>query len=198
MFIIFGLAFDFSADPATYNGVAAGTDGTAQPVAPYYQFFIDMLMMAVIGFGFLMAFLRKYAYSAIGFTLLTVAFSFQWALAVLNFYNQAYSANNTDGFTYHNVLVSQVDLIVALYATITVLISFGAVLGVVSAFQLLVVAFFEIILYGAVIYMQRSLGVYSDAPWSPFGFGGDSTTGKLLFFFDFVQFILTFFCHPIE
>jgi ammonium transporter Rh len=127
------------------------------------------MMMAVVGFGFLMTFLRKYQYSAIGFTLLVVAFAFQWALLVLNFFEQAHA--NTFG----NVSLTPQHLIVATYATITVLISMGAVLGVVSALQLLAIAFVEVILYGLNLYIIRLLNIYSKTEFTPWGFGGDAT-----------------------
>jgi len=77
--------------------------------------------------------------------------------------------------SWQNVQMTQVDLLIGVYATITVLISFGAVLGVVSAFQLLIIAFFEIILYAANVLLGQRLGIYAAQPWSTFGFGGDST-----------------------
>jgi ammonium transporter Rh len=177
LFIIYGLAFDFSADATSYNARGAPGSGSVQPVAPIYQFFTDIMLMAVVGFGFLFAFLRKYSYSAIGFTLLTVAFAFQWGVIVMNFLNALVfnSLIAPDTFEWHNVRLSQVDLLVGMYATITVLISFGAVLGVVSAFQLLIIAFFEIILYACNILLGSRLQLYSAQPWSTFGFGGDST-----------------------
>jgi ammonium transporter Rh len=127
--------------------------------------------MAVLGFGFLMTFLRKYQYSAIGFTLLTVAFTFQWGLIITQFFEMAYLED------YKTAVLTQQALIGALYATVTVLISFGSVLGVVSAFQLLLIAMYETVLYGINQLIVRELKIYSDDHgWSPFGFGGDATT----------------------
>jgi ammonium transporter Rh len=116
-----------------------------------------------------MTFLRKYEYSAIGFTLLIVAFTFQWALMVTSFFQMADAEDWT--MTY----VTQTDLIVALYGVITVLISFGSVLGIVSSFQLLIMAFFETILYGINLFIIRKLQIYNSEQWTPFGFGGDAT-----------------------
>lgn len=155
----FGLIFDYAADAAAPSNA----------IAPAYQFYGDIMMMAVIGFGFLMTFLRKYQYSAIGFTLLIVAFTFQWSLLVMTFFEQAH--NNV----FHNVSISQEMMIVAVYATITVLISFGTVLGVVSALHLLAISVVEVILYFLNIYIIRKLKIYSEDAFSPFGFGGDST-----------------------
>lgn len=77
---------------------------------------------------------------------------------------------------FKTIILTQESLIVALYATITVLISFGAVLGIVSAFQLLLIAAFEVILYGINLLILYKLDIYStELGWSLFGFGGDST-----------------------
>lgn len=161
MFLIFGLNFDFNTDA---KPVTAG-------VAPQYQFYSDIMMMAMVGFGFLMTFLRKYQYSAIGFTMLVTAFTFQWSLMVLNFFEMAYQSD------LQTVFITEQDLIVAAYSTVTVLISFGAVLGIISSFQLLIMAFVEVILYGLNLYFIRLLQIYSteNGVWTAWGFGGDST-----------------------
>ena len=52
--------------------------------------------MIFVGFGFLMTFLRKYAYSALGFTFLTSALVIQWGLLCQGFYKM----NSTDEFVY--------------------------------------------------------------------------------------------------
>lgn len=44
--------------------------------------FIDVHTMMFIGFGFLMTFLKRYGYSAIGFNFLIAAFVLEWSLLV--------------------------------------------------------------------------------------------------------------------
>jgi len=44
--------------------------------------FQDVHVMIFIGFGFLMTFLKRYGYSAVGVNLLLAAFVIQWALIV--------------------------------------------------------------------------------------------------------------------
>ncbi|KAK8767259.1 hypothetical protein V5799_005960 [Amblyomma americanum] len=46
----------------------------------YYPMFQDVNVMVFIGFGFLMTFLKRYGYGAVGFTLLIAALSIQWAV----------------------------------------------------------------------------------------------------------------------
>jgi len=47
--------------------------------------FQDIQVMIFIGFGFLMTFLRKYGYSATGFTLFMAALVVQWAVLMKGF-----------------------------------------------------------------------------------------------------------------
>lgn len=54
--------------------------------------FEDTHVMIFIGFGFLMTFLKKYSYSALGFNWLLAAIVIQWALLCQSFY---YMKDNT-------------------------------------------------------------------------------------------------------
>lgn len=49
-------------------------------------------VMIFVGFGFLMTFLKKYSYSALGFNLFLAAIVIQWAFLCQNFYHMK---NNT-------------------------------------------------------------------------------------------------------
>jgi ammonium transporter Rh len=49
--------------------------------------------MMFVGFGFLMTFLKKYAYSSIGFNFLLAAFVLEWAIILNGFFDQG-MANN--------------------------------------------------------------------------------------------------------
>ena len=43
--------------------------------------------MVIVGFGFIMTYLKRYGYGSIGFTLLIVAFVLQWSLLVRGWIN---------------------------------------------------------------------------------------------------------------
>jgi len=45
----------------------------------YYQPMLNVVVMILIGFGFLMTFLSRYGYSALSYTYLLACFTFQWA-----------------------------------------------------------------------------------------------------------------------
>ncbi|XP_059062821.1 ammonium transporter Rh type A [Achroia grisella] len=90
-------------------------------------------VMIFIGFGFLMTFLKKYSYSALGFNWLLAALVVQWALLCQSFYHME---NNYIYITKKSLL--EADIMAA-----TVLITFGALLGIASGIQLLFIAIVE-------------------------------------------------------
>ncbi|KAL0879052.1 hypothetical protein ABMA27_004017 [Loxostege sticticalis] len=95
--------------------------------------FEDTHVMIFIGFGFLMTFLKKYCYSALGFNWLLAALVIQWALLCQSFYHMK-----------DNVIqVTKKSLLEADIMSATVLITFGALLGVASGVQLLFIAVVE-------------------------------------------------------
>lgn len=91
-------------------------------------------VMIFIGFGFLMTFLKKYCYSALGFNWFLAAIVIQWALLCQSFYHMK------DNIIY----VTKESLLEADIMSATVLITFGAVLGLASGLQLLFIAIVEV------------------------------------------------------
>ena len=97
-----------------------------------YASFQDVHVMIFIGFGFLMSFLRHASYTAIGFTFLIGAFSsvvYQlwhalWLCAI--------------GRECHGIVLDLNSILLGDFAAAAVLISFGVVIGNVSANQMLV------------------------------------------------------------
>lgn len=84
--------------------------------------------MIFVGFGFLMTFLKKYAYSATGFNLLLGALFVQFAMIMRGLFELE------DGHFNLNLET----MIGADIAVATVLISMGALLGRTTAIQLMV------------------------------------------------------------
>ena len=132
--------------------------------------------MIFIGFGFLMTFLKRYGLSAVSLNMLISAFAIQWTILVSGFFHFHYDhcepENSDDGALHavqkraaeasmHSIHVHRstcypnwpwIDiniqtLINADFAVAAVLISFGAVIGVTSPIQLLVMALIEIVLF---------------------------------------------------
>lgn len=59
---------------------------TPRPLPPavthYYGMFIHVSIMIFIGFGYLMTFLKRYGYSAIGYNFMLSCFAFLWNVLV--------------------------------------------------------------------------------------------------------------------
>ncbi|XP_015769285.1 PREDICTED: ammonium transporter Rh type A-like isoform X1 [Acropora digitifera] len=129
-----------------------GSAGTATPatkesketvndISLYYPMFQDVHVMIYIGFGFLMTFLKKYGYGAVGYNFFIASLVTQWGTIVSGCFNQLYSEGKK------HIELSIQTLVTAEFAAATVLITYGAVLGKVSRLQLLVIGILEVVFY---------------------------------------------------
>ena len=75
--------YECGVDPATVDAATTDPDKPIQSIYPLYQ---DVHVMIFVGFGFLMTFLRKYSYSAVGLTFLVGALCLQWGILTVNFW----------------------------------------------------------------------------------------------------------------
>lgn len=57
--------------------------------------FQDVHVMIFVGFGFLMTFLKRYGFGAVGFNFLIAAFGLQWALLMQGWFH---SLDPADGY----------------------------------------------------------------------------------------------------
>ncbi|KAJ2951604.1 hypothetical protein O0L34_g13760 [Tuta absoluta] len=110
-------------------------------------------VMIFIGFGFLMTFLKKYCYSALGFNWLLAALVVQWAMLCQN----AYHTKN--GY----IMAGKKEMLEADIMAATVLITFGALLGVASGMQLIIIAIIETAIGCANIYLVLDVLKAADA-----------------------------------
>lgn len=138
------------------NGTAISVQSEVDHLYPFYQ---DVHVMIFIGFGFLMTFLKKYTFSAVGYNFLIAAFAIQWAMIVNGVVHSVY-----EGHGDQPISLSITTLITSDFAAGAVLISFGAVLGKTSPLQMLLVVIFELVVYavneliGAVIFGAVDMG----------------------------------------
>ncbi len=102
---------------------------------------MDVHSMMFIGFGFLMTFLKRYGYSAVGYNFLVAAYVLEWALLVRGWIEHGLFDSET-------IMISIENLLVADFCAAAVLISFGAVIGKASLTQLVVMASFEVVVQG--------------------------------------------------
>lgn len=118
-------------------------------IAEYYMF-KDIMIMLLIGFGFLMSFLRQYGLSSVGFTLLLVVVCMQLNLLVEFLMKSAYDAvahsDEIDGLELP-FTISMSSLIDAEFSTATLLISFGALIGNATPLQMVVLAVSQSVFY---------------------------------------------------
>lgn len=104
-----------------------------------YPNFQDVNVMIFIGFGFLMTFLKNYGFSSVGVNLLIAVVCIQWSFIVRGFIHA--DVLGGDGFK-----LGVPEMVTSNFATATVLISFGAVLGKASPSQLIIMGIIEVIL----------------------------------------------------
>jgi ammonium transporter Rh len=104
-----------------------------------YGWFMDVHVMIFIGFGFLMTFLRKYDFGAVGLTFLVGAYSLQLHILVEGLVEYI-----MHGEPLHITIKS---LILGDFSAGAVLITYGVVLGKISPVQLMMVCTLETIFY---------------------------------------------------
>ncbi|CAF0758002.1 unnamed protein product [Adineta steineri] len=111
-------------------------------IADFYSMFQDIHIMIFIGFGFLMTFLRKYGFSAVGYNFLVAAFVLEWALIVRGYMFDFEPDTRSFPIDIERIIVAD-------FVAAAILISFGAVLGKTNPTQLIVMAFIEVLLQSA-------------------------------------------------
>ena len=146
--VLLFIAYYFCTD---YSNEAIGTtDGTvSNDINKYYPFFQDVHVMIFIGFGYLMTFLKKYAFTSIGYTFLIGSFIIQYSILVNGLFHNIFMNH------YEKIYLNIESLISGDFTVGAILISFGALLGKLSLSQLFFMAIIEVILYS----VNESIGV---------------------------------------
>ncbi|XP_037691270.1 ammonium transporter Rh type C [Choloepus didactylus] len=122
----------------------------------YYRYpsFQDVHVMIFVGFGFLMTFLQRYGFSAVGFNFLLASFGIQWALLMQGWFH-----------SFHNgyIFIGVENLINADFCVGSVCVAFGAILGKVSPVQLLIMTLFQVTLFSVNEFILLNLLQVKDA-----------------------------------
>lgn len=108
-----------------------------------YPFYLSVMTMLVIGFAFLMVFLHKNSLTATSHVFLVTSFVMLLAPLTRGFFRRVFK----HGEEWNKIQIGLDELITAEFAAAAILISFGAVIGRVTAAQLLLMAGIETILY---------------------------------------------------
>jgi ammonium transporter Rh len=122
--------------------------GDLNAVQTYYGHYTDVAFMIFIGFGFLMTFMRRYSYSAVCYNFLISCVVYQWTILVMGFFHKLH-----DGELDTKINLEMEMLIEGCFGAGAVMISFGALLGKIPPFQLLLVAILEVFFYGLNFYI---------------------------------------------
>jgi len=73
--------------------------------------FQDTHVMIVVGFGFLMTFLKRYGWSSVGFNFLFTGFTIQWALLVTGFFHDFLKdPTQSHGYEQPNITMSYISV----------------------------------------------------------------------------------------
>lgn len=103
--------------------------------------------MIFIGFGFLMVFLKSHTWTSIGFNYLIACWSIQIAILWIHFWTQVCKYYDNQAYNFMKLDLTIKVILEADFCAAAILISFGAILGKVSMFQLFVYASFEVFFY---------------------------------------------------
>lgn len=140
LFLVEAICLAFFASAANYTNAVDEGDGYDE-VQRYYAMYQDVHVMIFIGFGFLMTFLRKNGFNALGQTFLLGALSIQMGIMFEVLCHGWFEGHKA------TVTLTLKQLIRGDFAAGAVLISMGAVLGRATWTQLIWMAFFELIFY---------------------------------------------------
>jgi ammonium transporter Rh len=143
MMVLYGIGTEYvlpsPIDPS-FGGSLAQT--AIYQVHARYPFFQDVHVMIFIGFGFLMSFLHRGGFTATGHAFLVACYSVLWAILNRGFWERA--VHNAG---WERIALTTTSFVGADFCAGAILISFGAMLGRVTASQLLVMAIIEVIIY---------------------------------------------------
>eukprot|EP00899_Mesostigma_viride_P011723 jgi/Mesvir1/20551/Mv21740-RA.2 len=105
--------------------------------------------MIFVGFGYLMTFLRKYGFSAVGFTFLVAAVCIQWHILVGGAVENLFAAE------WKPIKLTIETFVTSDFAAGSVLIAFGVLLGKITPSQLVLVALLQVVFYS----VNENLGI---------------------------------------
>jgi ammonium transporter Rh len=128
-------------DPASASDADRRLASKTQPqgATSVYNHYVGVALMMLVGFGYLMTFLRGYSLSAVGFTLYITCLGVQLAMVAESFMEQETTS----------IKLSVYSVLDGNFAAAALLISFAAVIRKASSLQLTVIVFCEALIYCA-------------------------------------------------
>lgn len=125
---------------ATYDGY--NSEEKYSPAE--YAIFRDIMVMLILGFGYLMTFLGRYGLGSVGFTLMLTALAIPLNMAVEH-YVRLFSGRAEEGEGL--LTIDMGNIIDGEFFAATVLISFGAIIGRASPLQLVIMVLGQSVFY---------------------------------------------------
>ena len=110
----------------------------------YYPMYLDVNVMMLVGFGFLMTFIKRHAWSALSYTFFINAVVVQLYILLSAFWHRAF-AEHWKGNKI--IYIEEKTFTGASYSVASMLIAFGALLGKVGPLELLIMSLFGIVGY---------------------------------------------------
>ena len=137
--LFYGIFTEYHQDANILNLASAPPDAK---IYTLYGMFQDIHVMMFIGFGFLMTFLSKFSFSAVGMNFWLAALTLQWYILVSGFWEKVLNDE-----WHHKIFVSIEKFIWADFGAASILISFGALLGKATFVQMTIIVVLQIIFY---------------------------------------------------
>lgn len=116
-----------------------------------FVMYLNVAIMIFIGFGYLMTFVHRYTYSALGFTFICSVLAILLGILLDGFWY------NVEHGEWHAIPVDIKALILGLFSAAAVMISFGALLGRTTLGHMLFVTIVEVFMYSLNIYICEKI-----------------------------------------
>uniref|UniRef100_H2ZEJ9 Ammonium transporter AmtB-like domain-containing protein n=1 Tax=Ciona savignyi TaxID=51511 RepID=H2ZEJ9_CIOSA len=156
--VLYGVFVQYDVQAGPRNASDTTSSEHFDKLYPSKFLFQDVHVMIFIGFGFLMTFLRRYGFGSVGFNFMLAAFVIQWTILIrgcldLEDIKDGKININLETREITNQPYVSITILISLrflnadFACGAVLISFGAVLGVLGPIQLIVMAILEVVFY---------------------------------------------------
>ena len=108
----------------------------------FQQMLMDINIYMLVGYSFLIAYLRFHRWSSLGFSFFSCAITVQIYILFSAFWNRSWKGNWGT-----NYQITILEVIGAQKAAVAILISLGALMGKVDLFQILILCFVEMLFY---------------------------------------------------
>eukprot|EP00331_Platyophrya_macrostoma_P005968 CAMPEP_0176425376 /NCGR_PEP_ID=MMETSP0127-20121128/11354_1 /TAXON_ID=938130 /ORGANISM="Platyophrya macrostoma, Strain WH" /LENGTH=495 /DNA_ID=CAMNT_0017806529 /DNA_START=24 /DNA_END=1511 /DNA_ORIENTATION=- len=151
--IIFYAIFVEWGPNSDYANSSTNNASTNENLQTYYPIFQDVHVMMFIGFGFLMTYLRHHSWTSVGVNFLVTVLAIQLYFLFAGFWKRIFGSESWE----ERIHINTTMMIQADFAAASVLITFGGVLGKLSAYQMTLLTIIEVFFYA----FNEELNFYS-------------------------------------